>query len=329
MASRISNPSLHASIARTEILRALQDVADMEARANKRLADNDQPTLPKSFYTADEWEAREQEHADALAALRPTSSKWEGWRERLRREAPSSRAPPPDDSVFVDMTCGALADRRIRGRRLRQALSLLAMIYRPSGAYGGRIEITPARAAAVAQWRDAMASMPIDRDGAANAATHTANAATNADLARAAALARERRGHPARSRRDREVYQPKLQRGSGAKNMTDYRRDMLRNLLGTRAQPAAYKDTTDQNNDGDALRLMKRGVKVANGEDEGDDDTRDPFADLGSIGVAARRIFANHRAASVEQPMAVDANSAAIAKFIIGAHRLARPGDAA
>lgn len=109
--------------------------------------------------------------------------------------------------------------------------------------------------------------------------------------------------------------------------MTDYRRDMLRNLLGTRAQPAAYKDTTDQNNDGDALRLMKRGVKVANGEDEGDDDTRDPFVDLGSIGVAARRIFANYRAASVA--MAVDANSAAIAKFIIGAHRLARPGDAA
>ena len=85
MSSRISNLSLHASIAQTEILRALQGVADMEAKANKRLADNDQPPLPQSFFSAAEVAAIEEAHAAELAALRPADPEPGSWAAEKRR----------------------------------------------------------------------------------------------------------------------------------------------------------------------------------------------------------------------------------------------------
>lgn len=112
--------------------------------------------------------------------------------------------------------------------------------------------------------------------------------------------------------------------------MSNYRDQMFRNLTGGRHAPSAYSDVTDQDGDGglqDALSLLKDGARMANGDTEGDDDTRDPFTDLGSIGTAARRIFANHRAAG--EPMTVNAKSAEIAKFILAVHKQARPGEAA
>ena len=87
MSSRISNLSLHASIAQTEILRALQGVADMEAKANKRLADNDQPPLPQSFFSAAEVAAIEEAHAAELAALRPADPEPGSWAAEKRRRA--------------------------------------------------------------------------------------------------------------------------------------------------------------------------------------------------------------------------------------------------
>ena len=74
------------------------------------------------------------------------------------REQATSR---PDAEVFVDMVAGALADPRIGGRRLRQALSLLVKVYRPSREWGGHVERPHAVLRAVLQWCDAVASMPV------------------------------------------------------------------------------------------------------------------------------------------------------------------------
>ena len=184
------------SLAKTAILRILEDARNHEARLNAKLVEQGQPALEPFFYTRDQMAEVVASHESAIAAMKPKAAPhWtEGWRDRQRREEPSSIGRP-DDSVFVDMTAGALRDRRLRGRRLREGLRLLLLTFRPSGDYGGRVEVTPERARAVATWCDAMATMPLapPKDDDAQPVGPSVGIPTHghspADLARAAALA--------------------------------------------------------------------------------------------------------------------------------------------
>ncbi len=183
MSSRISNLSLHASIAQTEILRALQGVADMEAKANKRLADNDQPPLPQSFFSAAEVAAIEEAHAAELAALRPADPEPGSWAAEKRRRAdekahasvPASPyaafaaaltkawATAPDLSItVVDTIRAVLEDKRFATiEMVREALKpVLALVPRSS--------LNVARARHVESWLTTIAnSWAGDREASA------------------------------------------------------------------------------------------------------------------------------------------------------------------
>ena len=173
MSSRISNLSLHASIAQTEILRALQDVENMWARANRRLADAWREELPKAFYTADEWDQREQEHAEALAAARPEDPEPGSWADVKQRRAAEkahasvpaspyaafaaalskSWAETPDTSItVVDMIRAVLEDKRFATvEMVREAL-------KPVLALAPRSPFDAARARHVEFWLTTIAN---------------------------------------------------------------------------------------------------------------------------------------------------------------------------
>ena len=167
MVSRFLNTSLHASIAQTEILRALQDVADMEARANKKLADNDQPPLPRSFFSAAEMDELVASHEAAIAELKPKppDGGWEGsesqiaWRDGRTKHRNAAAPALPDLEPFADKIDGMLADPRIGNRRFREACRLLVMVFRPRAF--GRIAITAERRRAVAEWIDLALTLPL------------------------------------------------------------------------------------------------------------------------------------------------------------------------
>src|SRR5271167_2612541 len=96
MASPLSAVGL--SLAQLEIARALQDVDDLVARTNKKLADAGQDQLPRAFYTAGEMNLVLARHAQEIEALRPTpsTSAWEQW-----KESGQTSSSKPGESAFA------------------------------------------------------------------------------------------------------------------------------------------------------------------------------------------------------------------------------------
>lgn len=84
-------------------------------------------------------------------------------------------------------------------------------------------------------------------------------------------------------------------------------------------------DATDEDNDGGALELLRRGVRIANREREDADDEKDEFSALGVNAVAVRRL-ARLQATFAEDP-AADEKRVKVAKnmaaFVIDCHRKA------
>ena len=189
------------SLAALEIARAVESVEALVSRTNKKLTDAGQDELPRAYYLASEVDALRAE----IAALKqpakePRKYHW-GTSERVSpiatasaREAEPSSIGRPDAEVFVDMVAGALRDPRIGGRRLREALRLMVMVYRPSGTYGGAVKRPIAVLRAVQEWCNAIASMPIPpKDGddrpVGPLVGNPNSGHSPDDLARAAALA--------------------------------------------------------------------------------------------------------------------------------------------
>jgi len=80
MASPLSDVGI--SIKTLEIHRQLEAVRDAEARLNKALVEDGKPKLRPFFYSREQWDEREQEHAAELEAAKPP--KPDDWRERIR-----------------------------------------------------------------------------------------------------------------------------------------------------------------------------------------------------------------------------------------------------
>ena len=85
-------------------------------------------------------------------------------------------------------------------------------------------------------------------------------------------------------------------------------------------------DATDADDDGGALELLRRGVKIANGEDDGkDDDEKNEFTQLGVNAVAARRL-ARLQATLAEDPAADEKRAKVVkdmAAFVLSCHKAA------
>jgi hypothetical protein len=85
MASPLSDVGI--SIKTLEIHRILEEVRNHEARLNKALVEDGKPALRPFFYTREQWDEREQEHATQLEALKPPESEPGGWLDWKRRQA--------------------------------------------------------------------------------------------------------------------------------------------------------------------------------------------------------------------------------------------------
>jgi hypothetical protein len=102
------------SIARTEILRALDDVRRLEGKLNRQLAEDDKPPEPQAFFTRDEVEQMQAEHAAELESLRPAKplSHWQRQKQERAEQANAARGQPSPTSPFEAF-----------GRALVQAIS--------------------------------------------------------------------------------------------------------------------------------------------------------------------------------------------------------------
>jgi hypothetical protein len=132
MASPISDVGI--SIARTEILRALDAVRTLEAKLNRQLTDAGNAALEPFFYTAEQVDELRAQHAAEVEALTPKTSEPRAYhwsrggalsskpgataREAFAGEVASDSGSGLPASMFVAVVAGALSDPRFDAERL-------------------------------------------------------------------------------------------------------------------------------------------------------------------------------------------------------------------
>jgi hypothetical protein len=163
MASPLSDIGI--SLARTHILRILEDARNAEAKLNRQLADDVKPALAPFFFTADQVDAIRSEHAEQVAALKPKSeSAWinsearKAWQDRRNRH-PVSATDGPDHEFAIDVIATAARDRSIDDGHLRSIVQMLALVFRPT--LGVRLPLD--RTLAAKRWIESVPEKPLDR----------------------------------------------------------------------------------------------------------------------------------------------------------------------